>query len=132
MKFEKAVLEKIDLIDSILEEMKIAGLLKNPDFLIDKNRSWEHYVQFKLKKLNAPELSIITSYTEMSINIDRTNELFHWSNKQIIKYHEEIKECIKIIFTKNISIDYCGSNYTKINFMDSEGQIERSLKYVTG
>lgn len=68
----------------------------------------------------------------LQINIDRTNESFEWSDKQIKENIEEIKDFIKTLFTSRIKVEYCGANYTKIYFYSDSGECIKTFKYVTG
>ncbi|MBK7883795.1 MAG: hypothetical protein IPJ81_08335 [Chitinophagaceae bacterium] len=132
MKYENEVYDKIDLVNSVLENLNVASLETNRDFIIDKSYYQEHYVKFLLQKPNCIELQLIFINNAIQINIDRTNETFEWSDKQIQKNINEVKGFIKMLFTSTIKVEYCGFNYTKIYFYDVSGNCVKNLKYVTG
>jgi hypothetical protein len=132
IKYENEVYSKIELINSVLKDIGIPSLKTNKDFTIDEHFHQEHYVKFSLQKTNCINLELIFINNALQINIDRTNESFEWSNKQIKENVEEIKSFVKVLFTSRIKVKYCGSNYTKISFFDGNGCNVKTLKYVSG
>lgn len=132
MKYENEVQSKLELVNSVLKSLDVAPLEANKDFAIDELFHQEHYVKFLLKKSNSINLELIFINNALQLNIDRTNESFEWSDKQIKENIEEIKCFIKVLFTSSIKVEHCGSNYTKIYFYSNRGYCVKTLKYVTG
>ncbi|MCB0740983.1 MAG: hypothetical protein R2796_07660 [Chitinophagaceae bacterium] len=132
MKYENEVYSKIELVNSVLESLNVSSLESNKDFIIDESFHQEHYVKFLLQKPSCIELQLIFISNALQINIDRTNESFEWSDKQIQENINDVKGFIKMLFTSTIKVEYCGSNYTKLYFYDVSGNCVKTLKYVTG
>jgi hypothetical protein len=132
VKYENEVYSIIELVNSVLQDLDINALEANKDFTIDELFHQEHYVKFLLKKPNSINLELIFINNALQINIDRTNESFEWSDKEIRENIEEIKCFLKMLFTSRIKVEYCGSNYTKISFYDVNGNCVKTLKYITG
>lgn len=132
MNYNNEILQKVNIIDNVLKELNQPGVLSNQDFNIDEISS-----EFYLKAyLNTPSnelsLNIILSNFDIQIDIDRVNEAFVWSNKQIKEEEQEIKDIIKMLFTSNIKVEYCGSNYTKLYFYNKNRICIKTSKYITG
>jgi hypothetical protein len=132
MKYENGIYNKINLVNSVLDNLNVASLETNKDFITDESFHQEHYVKFLLQKPNCIELQLIFINNALQINIDRTNESFEWSDEQIQGNINDVKGFIKMLFTSVIKVEYCGSNYTKINFYDGNGDCVKTLKFVTG
>ncbi len=132
MKYENEIIQKLDLVNSTLESLNVKPLFKNEDFFIDNHFHQEHYVKFYLNRPNCIKLEIVFIHNVLQINIDRTNESFEWSEIQIKENPNGVKKNLKMIFTATIKVEYCGSNYTKIYFIDSNGNCVKTFKYVTG
>ncbi|MCG3167164.1 MAG: hypothetical protein POELPBGB_02948 [Bacteroidia bacterium] len=132
MDYEKTVKNKIDIINSVFESINVPELLSNQDFIVDNNFHFEHCVKFILRKPNAINLELVLISDALQINIDRTMETFEWSNSQISKDIIDVKNLIKILFTSRIKVEYCGSNYTKLYFIDKYDNYLKTLKYIKG
>lgn len=132
MKYERGIYNKMELVNSVLERLDVGSIEANEDFAIDELFHQEHYVKFLLQKPNCINMEFIFINNALQINIDRTNEAFEWSDKQIKENIEEIKDFIKMLFTSRIKVKYCGSNYTQIYFYNDSEQCVKILKYVTG
>lgn len=132
MRYEKEIINKLDLINSVLKNLDVASLEANEDFTIDEQFHQEHYIKFLLQKPYCVNLELILINNALQINLDRANESFEWSNLQINENIEEIKSFIKMLFTSIIKVEYCGSHYTKIYLYNESGNCIKTLKYVTG
>lgn len=132
MNYNIHIVEKMRLIDTVLKELNQPVIFENPDFNINEISS-EFYLNVEHHTpRDTPTLNIILSNFDIQIDIDRVNEAFMWTNKQIKEEEEEIKVTVKMLFTSNIKIEYCGSNYTKLYFYNSKGVCVKILRYITG
>lgn len=132
MKYENEIIQKLDLVNSALERLNVKPLFINEDFSLDSTFHQEHYVKFFLNKPDCIKLELVFINNALQINIDRINESFEWSENQIKENANDVKDFIKMIFTTTIKVEYCGSNYTKIHFIDIDENCVKTLKYVTG
>lgn len=132
MKYEMEVSYKLDLVNSVLNSINAKHLLINEDFIINSDFHHEHYVKFLLRKPHCINLELIFINNAFQINIDRTNESFEWSEKQIQENRQDILNFLKMLFTSRIKVEYYGSNYTKIYFFNTNGDCLKTLKFVTG
>jgi hypothetical protein len=132
MKYENEVTYKIELVNSILNELNALPLEINKDFIIDETFHQKHYVKFKIQIPGSIALQLIFVSDALQINIDRTNESFEWSNKQIEDNENAVKDFIKMIFTCSIMVKYCGLNYTKIYFYNADRHCIYTFKFITG
>jgi len=132
MEYEKEVSYKIDLVNSALNNVKSLHLSENNDFLIDLSFNYKHYIKYSLKKLDCINIDLILTSDALQIDVDRVNEAFVWSDKQVIEDKNVIENFIKMLFTSTIKVKYCGPHYTKLYFFDDQRHCVKTLKYITG
>lgn len=132
MEYEKEILYKLDLVNSVLEEINVPHLQTNQDFFVDESFHQKHYIRFKFQKQNSITLELVFSSESLQINMDRTNESFEWSEYQIKENPKSVKDIFRMILTSSIKIKYCGANYTEIFFYDKKGNMVKTLKYIRG
>lgn len=115
MKFSELMINRIDLINSILVELNVSGLFKNPDFLVDEESMSQHRVTFAVYLENKKSVPLVIMLGENGIRLDICGlpETFEWSKKDIEDSKEEIIDFFKRLFTSYILIESCGSVYSK-------------------
>jgi len=129
--FNNDILHKVALVNRVFEKLKLSRLFENKDFQIDEMSS-EFYLKLNFVKADYFRIEFIISSYDIQINVDRINEAFVWSNKQIETSQEEIVNLIEMILTKTIKFEYCGSNFTKLYIINDNGECLKTLKNVRG
>ena len=130
MKYDKKIFEGVEIINNSLKGLKEFQLLGSPDFLIDRI-SHENYLKVDLKKSNCIDLSIIITLDGIQFNIDRMEDGIEWSYSQFEKSPNEIINLIKIIFTSEIQVQYCGAKYTRLLFNQNH-ECVKTIKAISG
>lgn len=131
MSYDKKIFEGVEIVNNALKQLKAFQILDSPDFSIDKI-SHKNYLKIDLRKSNNVDLSIIITLDGIQINIDRVNEGVEWSYSQYEKSQDEVINLIKIIFTSEIRVQYCGTKYTKILFFDKKKECLKTIKSIEG
>jgi len=131
MEYSDKILSQVDYINSLLKGYNEEPIFDNKNFAVDE-MSWAEYLKITFKKANSLSFNIICSSSEFQINIDRTNEALDLSSSDFNKHKHIVNDFLDFLFTCRVKVEYCGSNYTKIYFIDSNENCVKTLKYVTG
>ena len=117
MKYEEGVLFIQEIFNEVLISLDEKPLFENEHFYINKELHFEHFIQLRLIKKNVCGVLIEISTTELRIDIDRAEEIFHMNINYIKNNRVEVTKIIQMIFTSMIMIEYCGDFYTKLFFI---------------
>jgi hypothetical protein len=131
MEYELNIKYMIDIVNSALININRLPLSSNEDFFIDAHGNYEHYVKYTLKKNYCIGFDLILVNDYLQLDIDRVSEAYVWSIEQVRNEKNKIIEFLEALFTSTIKVEYCGSNYTKLYMINSEGNCIKTLK-VTG
>lgn len=133
MKYCEQVNEMMWLVNSVLRRLNIPELTFNNDFGIDQSLHLETYVKFILKKANVIGLAFTFMPESIQVDLGTAVEVFSWSNVQIQEGKKDIIDnIIVLILTSTIKVELCGSNYRKYTFVNADGKVIKSLKYISG
>jgi hypothetical protein len=133
MKYQyiKEVEMKIQLINSLLNDINENPLFENDTLIVDDSKNFEHYVQFTSSKENSIKVAIVCSKDAIQINLDRTVETFELNNEILFtKEYESRNEILKIL-TCSVEVVYCGKNYTDFLFFE-KNVILKNIKIISG
>ncbi|MGI9055920.1 MAG: hypothetical protein ACR2F2_08985 [Pyrinomonadaceae bacterium] len=100
--FENYLLDNVKLFDEVLTECGELPLLANEKFspFLDFSISSLYLVlELNSSKPNALPIVIWFEGENLRIDIDRMNETFDWSKKQIAETREKVVELIRNLFT---------------------------------
>lgn len=123
--------EQVTLINEVLSSLKQFLLLENQDFILDEMTA-ERYLKLKYTSSNHINFMITISPFGTTVDVDRAMEVYDVGKEYIINNKSDYKAFFIMLFTSRIKVEYCGSNYTKIYFLDDNGDCVKTLKHVTG
>lgn len=131
IKYSEEIILQMDFLDNLLDQYGQPPILSNSLFEIDE-LSWEYYLKAKFRKDSFINFDLILTESGTLIEIDRTIETLGFDLKKIETFKILIEEYIKIIFTCTIMVKYCGHNYTKIYFFNSQGEVVKTVRFISG
>ena len=131
MNYNELILRQLDIVNKVLMRYNQPAIFDNSDFAIAEI-SWEEFLKIEFKKENAVNFDIIISNSGIQIDIDRIVEAVSINSKDFEKHVKMFEDYLTMVLTSFIKVDYYGSNYTKLYFMDEKGECVKTLKYVTG
>ena len=132
MQYDNNVTDKIDLINSVFNKINVSPLLENEDFSVSSLYNNKDVLVLNLVKKNTIELEILIAKDSLLFGIDRVYEAYEVTNKYITEKKKEVADFIEMLFTYNIKVKYCGSNYTKILFINNNGEVVDKIIFITG
>lgn len=95
MKYEEGVLFIQEIFNEVLISLDEKPLFENEHFYINKELHFEHFIQLRLIKKNVCGVLIEISTTELRIDIDRAEEIFHMNINYIKNNRVEVTKIIR-------------------------------------
>src|SRR5687767_6364844 len=126
MKYSDKILDQVIFLNSVLKEYHQVSVFENPNFIID-SMSWEEFLKIGFRKSGHVNFDIVCSSNDFQLNIDRAVEILDISSNDFEPNKNAIKEYFKLLFTCTAKVEYCGSHYTKIDFIDNKGNCLKTL-----
>ena len=133
MNYTKEISDKVDMVNEVLDEIKIPRLLENPDFIVDE-MSAETWLKINLKNKgeNKIPLSLTFTPTGLEIRLDRIAEAIDWSDKDLKESNAIVVTMLKNLFTSHVLVEYYGSSRTLISLFGQDGKCTNNFKYWEG
>lgn len=133
MSYTKEISDKIDMVNEVLDEIKIPRLLENADFIVDE-MSIESWLKINLKDKgeNKIPLSLTFTLTGLEVRVDRVAEAIDWSDKDFKEANAIVKSTLKNLFTSHVLIEYYGLSFTRISLFGQDGKCTNNFKYREG
>lgn len=119
----------IDLINRYLNSIGFSDL-EDSQYFVKDELSYSNHVKFVFNKFDHVRIEISFSLDGIMIGIDRIPEAFSWSNRDLNE--SEIVRTLQTIFKCRAKVIYCGANYTKVIFMNTNNKIEKSIRFING
>lgn len=132
MNYSKVILDKVEIVNEVLNKIKALPLLENPKFLVDEmsTETWLRVNSEGIYKNHVP-VSLTFTLDGLEIKLDRVSEAIDWSNEDL-KDKIDRKILLKSIFTDYILVEYKGAYQTNIIIFDSNGVTTNKFKYHEG
>ena len=125
MEFSPSVIDKIDLLNTVLNELGVAGLFENADFSVDSESAGYYQVIVNSAPGNRKNLpfSLFLLGDEIRLDICGIAESFEWTNEDVAKSRNQIVSFFKKLFTGYILVESCGAANSKsrIYFFNKDG-----------
>jgi hypothetical protein len=133
MNYTSEIIEKLRLVNEVLDKLHVPTLLDNDDFSIDEMsmESWLK-VDLRVESNNKIPLSFIFTQGGLEIHLDRVSEAYDWSNKEIKKSSSSLSSMLSTLLTSYFLVEYHGSGHTKIRLFSKNGKCLNVLRYTEG
>jgi hypothetical protein len=118
----KPILNQIRLLDNVLNELNVANLNENPDFIVNRESAGAYGLDFSVspQNKNTVQLGLFLQGDGLRIDIDGIPETFEWSDKNLLESERETIDFIKDLLTSYILLEYFRSR-TKMSLFNSKG-----------
>lgn len=131
MDLKEEIIYQIGLLNEVLEFVGEPTLFKNSSFVINEI-SHSMYLKIYFVKTNNIEIILMFALDGIQISIDRIDEAYEMDMQKIYENPFELKSFLAMLFTSKILVKYCGKNYTKLYFYDSNGNRIKSITSING
>jgi len=129
MKYNKEILDNIDIINQALILLERETLFFNKDFKLNKDINSKDWIKLSLHKINRVPICLEITSGEIRIDIDRAEEVICISHNFIKENKENIIKLIVMILSSFIKVKYCGKGYTKIFFLDKNNKVLDAIEH---
>ncbi|NDV60154.1 hypothetical protein [Bacteroides sp. 519] len=131
--YSKEINKKIDLINSIFDELSVPHLLENPDFSVYymSSETWLS-VSLEHKKDNRIPLWITITKNTIEIRLDRISEAITLSDNFLKTSPANARLKLINVFTSYILVEYYGSFRTQMRLFNPEGECTNIFNYYQG
>lgn len=121
--------KNISIINDLMVQNGLPSLVDTLGFNEDQI-NYKNYKRIIFNQAGYIKLEVCFSNDGMVIGIDRIPEAFGWSINNFDL--TEILDTIKMVFENKIKVKQCGRNFTRLDFIDENNQMIKSLRFYTG